>query len=261
MIFEQEYVVFEILDVMYLNQSDSKSYNSNRDYDSMSMRFEADTILKTENSEIHLSDNSISYGPAKLNYTRLAKRDVLVAVNFKVLNYHTNEIEYFTPENPEKYRALFKELLDTWNSGKPGFKSECSAILNKIFAQCYRDNLPQDTCKKLYPGVQYIKKNLLNKDFSLSVAAQKSFMSETYFRKLFNKEFGISPKKFVIESRMKHAQSLIHTNYYSLQEISDLCGYNDYKHFSAEFKKFTGIAPSRYYYHRQESTILSEETI
>ena len=86
------------------------------------------------------------------------------------------------------------------------------------------------------------------KDFSLQIAAKKSFISEPYFRKLFNKEFGISPKKYVIEHRIKYAASLIIAGYFSLQEISQMCGYDDYKHFSSAFKKIMNVSPSKYTY-------------
>ena len=89
---------------------------------------------------------------------------------------------------------------------------------------------------------------MFRKDFSLTEAAKKSMMSDTYFRKLFNKEFNMSPKKYVITKRMEYASSLIMSKYYGLQEIADMCGYADYKHFSVEFKKHFLISPSHYYY-------------
>lgn len=82
-----------------------------------------------------------------------------------------------------------------------------------------------------------------NPDFSLAEAAQKSFVSEVYFRKLFKKEFNTSPKKYVIDSRIKHAVSLINSGLYTLKKIASLCGYTDYKYFSVEFKKNDGQKP------------------
>ena len=111
-------------------------------------------------------------------------------------------------------------------------------------------------CKedRIKESVLYIKKNYLQQDFSLSVAASKSFMSEQYFRKLFKEEFGISPKKYVIGNRIKRAQALILTNHYTISEISALCGYTDYNHFSTEFKRITGTSPSKYYYNYVNQT-------
>ena len=76
----------------------------------------------------------------------------------------------------------------------------------------------------------------------------KKFKSDERFAKLFKKEFGISPKQYVINKRIKYASSLIIAGYHTLSEISSLCGYNDYKHFSVEFKKIVGVSPSKYIY-------------
>ena len=33
---------------------------------------------------------------------------------------------------------------------------------------------------------------------------------------------------------------------YGLTEISDICGFSDYKYFSTVFKKYTGYTPSQF---------------
>ena len=73
-------------------------------------------------------------------------------------------------------------------------------------------------------------------------------MSEVYFRKLFKKEYGIPPQKFIINLRIQNAIGLISTGYYSLTDVAFASGYNDYKYFSTEFKKIIGISPSKYIY-------------
>ena len=91
-----------------------------------------------------------------------------------------------------------------------------------------------------------MERNYLKADFSLDCAIEKSYVSPTYFRRLFKEEFGVPPKQYIIEKRMSYAAELIMTDYYSLQEVASLCGYSDYKHFSAEFKKTHGVSPSKY---------------
>ena len=91
-------------------------------------------------------------------------------------------------------------------------------------------------------------KNYKNPNLTLSEIAEKSFISEVYFRKLFKKEFGISPQKHIINLRIQYAVGLISSGYYSLKEIAQLSGYNDYKYFSVEFKKIKGVSPSEYLY-------------
>ncbi len=249
MIFEKETLVFQILDVLYIEQEDVKFYNHDRTFDALSFRIEADTIIEYKNKQIQLTDDSICFFPAVVNYTRIANKDKLVVVHFKTYNYQSNEIEDFSPTNPQKYRLLFEEILHCWNAKELSYKHEASSILNQIFAELYKDNKKiKDPDSKIYRSIQYIEENCYKKDFSLATAARKSYISETYFRKLFKIEYGISPKEYVIRRRLKYATSLIMSGYYTLQNISEMCGYNDYKHFSVEFKKIIGVSPSKYTY-------------
>lgn len=248
MFFEQENVVFELLEVLYLDQSCHKTYNSRRNFDAISLRFESDTIFTTDNNEVEILDNSICYIPSNLNYTRNSKKDTLIVIHFKSFNYHSKNLEYFYPKNPEKYKALFEKLLICWNNKDISYKNECSSIFSKILAEFYKDNKPISINKKIYNSVLYIEKNCFNKDFSLSIAASKSYISETYFRKLFKQEFGMSPKQYIIERRIEYAKALIISGYFSVRSVAEMCGYNDEKYFSVEFKKVTGTSPSEYRY-------------
>ena len=249
MIFEKETIAFQILDVLYLDQENIKMYNLNRNFDALSFRYEADTIVEYKNRHIEFCDNSIGFFPADTDYVRIAKKDKMIVVHLKSFNYHGNEIEMFTPSDFEKYKKLFEEILSLWNKKSTSYKHRCAAVLNNIFAELYRDNKKEyDYTSKIGLSIRYIEENCFNKDFSLQIAAEKSFISDTYFRKLFKAEFDMSPKQYIIYKRIKHAASLIIAGYHSLEEISELCGYNDYKHFSVEFKKIIGISPSKYTY-------------
>ena len=100
--------------------------------------------------------------------------------------------------------------------------------------------------------MEYIQKNYKSDNLTMQKIAKESFMSEVYFRKLFKAEYGISPQKYIIKLRIQNAIGLISTGYYSLKEVADMSGYNDYKYFSVEFKKITGISPSKYRYTKKE---------
>ncbi|MBQ6703042.1 MAG: helix-turn-helix transcriptional regulator [Clostridia bacterium] len=83
---------------------------------------------------------------------------------------------------------------------------------------------------------------------SIREIANQSFVSEVYFRKLFKKEYGKSPQKYIVFLRIRYATELISTKYYSLKEVALMSGYTDYKYFSTEFKKHIGCSPSEYFY-------------
>ena len=230
-----------------------KKYNFKRNFDALSFRYEADTLIEYNGKKLHFTDNSIGFFPSNIDYTRTTNKDIMTVVHFKNFNYHTTEIESFYPSDHEKYRTLFKKMSECWNRKDAGYKHEAASVLSLIFAEFYKDNKKTyEYDPKINRSIRYMEENCLNKDFSLQTAAEMSHISDVYFRKLFNREFGISPKRYVIDHRIKYAASLIIAGYYSLQEISELCGYNDYKHFSTEFKKITGVSPSKYVYEFDE---------
>lgn len=253
MIFEQDTIGFQILDVLFFDQKSIKKFNNKRNFDALSFRLEADTIIEYKNEELLFKDGSVGYFPSNVDYLRTSKRDLMIVVHFKTFNYHSNEIEQFVPSDPEKIRNLFMEILNVWNKKDTAFKHNAASILNLIFAEIYKENKKDyENRSKIDLSIKYIDENCYKKDFSLQTAAKKSFVSETYFRKLFKENFGISPKQYVVKRRIKYAASLIVAGYYTLSEIADLCGYSDYKHFSSEFKKIIGTSPSKYTYSFEE---------
>ncbi len=253
MFFEKDMLSFNILDVLQLKQRDVDMFNSGRNFNALSFRHRADTILKTEKNEYRMQDNFVCYVPARLDYSRTARMDELIVIHFDTINYHTRSIEYFMPKNPAPFMALFRQILDCWNKKESGYKYKCSAILYEIFAECYVQNEKQQTqSSKIRRSVDHILKNYKNSDLSIKEVAEQSFMSEVYFRRLFKAEYGISPQKYIINLRIQHAAGLISTGYYSLKEVADMSGYRDYKYFSVEFKKSTGVSPSEYLYNYAE---------
>lgn len=248
MIFDIDYVAFELLDVLYFNQACTAQRNFNRNFDALSFRVHADTVIASGGKRLELADNSVCYFPANVDYIRDSKMDEIIVVHLKTFNYHSNNVEYFAPKNPEKYRKLFKEILECWKDRKTAYKNTASAMLSNIFAELYKDS--GSVCKnpKLLSAVEYINRNCNKTDFSLEEAAARAFVSEQYFRRMFNEEFGMTPKHYVITQRMDYAKSLILAGYFSIKEVAQMCGYNDAKHFSTEFKKFVGVRPTEFRY-------------
>jgi two-component system response regulator YesN len=68
----------------------------------------------------------------------------------------------------------------------------------------------------------------------------------TYFSTLFKKETGINFLEYVTIVRIKAAKQLLADSRKSILDISHQVGYNDFKHFTKQFKKVTGLTPSEY---------------
>ncbi|MBR2651098.1 MAG: helix-turn-helix transcriptional regulator [Clostridia bacterium] len=238
---------FNIMDVLELKQRNVHMFNSGRSFSALSFRFRSDAVLMTEAQSLSVKDHCVSYFPAKLDYTRVATVDEMIVVHFDAISYDTQNIEYFIPDDPTALAALFRKIFDVWSKKEPGYKFKCSAVLCEIFAECYTRNYIRGARNSpIRASVEYLLKNYKKSDLSIKEVAEKSFMSEVYFRKLFKAEYGISPQRYIIDLRIQNAVELICAGYYSLKEIAYMSGYNDYKYFSVEFKKKMGISPSKY---------------
>jgi len=249
MFFEKELLSFRILDVLELNQTDITIHNKARNFNALSYRIHADAQIKTASSVYHLTDGCVAYVPARLNYTRTADVDEMIVIHFDATDYHTDRIEYFYTQNPETFTALFREILDCWNRKEVGYQYLCSAILYRILALCHSENYKErKNASKIQDSVDYMARHFKDPKLSMEEIAKRSFMSQVYFRKLFREEYGISPKKYLINLRIQYAIGLISAGYYSLKEVASLSGYTDYKYFSVEFKKTVGVSPSEYTY-------------
>ena len=249
MFFEKELLSFNILDVLELKQQNVNMLNSGRNFSALSFRFRSDAILTTQTEKYSMKDHYVSYFPARLDYARAATVDDLIVIHFDTTNYNTKNIEYFVPSDPTSLSMLFRKIFDIWTKKETGYKYKCSAVFCEILAECYIQNYDSKSQKsKIHSSVEYLLKNYKKSDLTLKEIADKSFMSEVYFRKLFKEEYGVSPQKYIISLRIQNAVGLISTGYYSLKEVAYMSGYNDYKYFSVEFKKTMGVSPSKYLY-------------
>lgn len=249
MFFKKELLAFNILDVIELKQQNVNCLNSGRNYDALSFRFRADAYLKDSYNELHVGNNSVTFIPSRVEFTRVASIDELIIVHFDTSGYSSKQLENFTSKNPKKLSALFCEIFETWQNKDVGYKSKCTALLYEIFTECYIENFEENLINpKIEEAVVYINKNFKDPNLSIPEIAQKAFMSNEYFRKLFKEEFGVSPQRYIIKLRLQNAIELISSGYYTLSEVTSMSGYNDVKYFSVEFKKYMGVSPSKYKY-------------
>ncbi|MEG0379337.1 MAG: helix-turn-helix transcriptional regulator, partial [Eubacterium sp.] len=76
--------------------------------------------------------------------------------------------------------------------------------------------------------------------------AELACLSERQFRRLFTDKYGLSPKQYCMNLRMKESCYLLKTTELSIAEISEKTGFEDANYFSRQFKKHTGLTPKEY---------------
>ena len=86
--------------------------------------------------------------------------------------------------------------------------------------------------------LQHIGDPITIKELSRKVA-----MNECYLKKGFKEVFGTTIFDFYQQQRMEHAKYLLYEKALSVTDVSALLGYSSISHFSAAFKKHTGLKP------------------
>ncbi|MEP6512719.1 MAG: AraC family transcriptional regulator [Parafilimonas sp.] len=86
--------------------------------------------------------------------------------------------------------------------------------------------------------LQHIGEPITIKELSRKVA-----INECYLKKGFKEIFGTTIFDFYQQQRMEHAKYLLYQKSLSVTDVSALLGYSFISHFSAAFKKHTGLKP------------------
>ena len=95
-----------------------------------------------------------------------------------------------------------------------------------------------------------IIRNYSDCDYALDAYLRSLPFSYDYLRKLFQKELGVTPHKYLTDKRLQiAAEALVNAenNGSTVADIALMCGFHDPLYFSKMFKKKYGVAPSYYF--------------
>jgi len=152
--------------------------------------------------------------------------------------------------NTESLVHNFKAACEAWR-----IKNDCGnalamrAVYDGIYQmqnELRRQYVSGDHLSLIAPAIREIERSFVENDLNVSYLSGLCGISEVYFRKLFLNAFGVSPKEYIIRKRIEYAKSLLSSGDFSVSQVGLLCGYAEPCHFSREFSKRVGIAPSGY---------------
>ena len=93
--------------------------------------------------------------------------------------------------------------------------------------------------------IKFIRENL-TEDLSIDILSEKAYMSESNFYRTFKHELGSSPNDFIIEERLKVAESLLRNPRMSVKEAYLASGFNSFSYFCRIFKKKKNLSPTEF---------------
>lgn len=204
-----------------------------------------------ENNTITVLENDILYLPKGANYTvKTQGEGGCYAINFQFFSSPSFEPFKFKIKNHKGFGDLFRNAEQVWRKKSLGFEVKCKSLLYNILYELIKEYeigyIPSTKTRLIKPAIDYIFTEYTNDNIEVSCLAKLCNMSESYFRRIFLKNYGISPIKYINKLKVERAKELLVSGLYTVSEVAELSGFHDESYFSREFKKHFNIAPSEY---------------
>lgn len=102
-------------------------------------------------------------------------------------------------------------------------------------------------------ALKFIQHNYSNKIDICDIASNIG-VSRSHLYRIFVKHLAMSPNEYLAKFRINEACALLRNSSLSIGEIANSVGFDDQLYFSRVFKKFKGVAPSRYISQTEQHT-------
>lgn len=160
--------------------------------------------------------------------------------------------EYGRVSSTEKYRLLFRSLIDRSRSMHTYRTTLCDSIIFQLLCELsgdfisVTDDIGKQNRKALAENVvEYIRTNATHLCNVTTVAKHFGYNAE-YLTTLLKKSTGLSIIDHINRSRIEEAKKLLLCTDLKVYEIAPLCGFNDVKYFSKLFHRLTETTPREY---------------
>ena len=217
-----------------------------RRFHALSLRLVGGASFYYNGELLSVEEGDITFAPAGVEFHKEAEQGKILVIHFAAKEELPHDFLRFKPKNPQYYIECFTELHQIWSKKQLGYEHKAKMLFYKILyemEQEWAETKSSAEGGKLAEAFDYIHGHFTDQKLSVERLAARSGMSDTYFRKLFAAEFGTTPLKYINNLRLHHAKELLRSDYYTVEEIAERCGFNNINYFSFFIKKETGMSP------------------
>ncbi len=120
-------------------------------------------------------------------------------------------------------------------------------LVVEIIRKTQRASMPERGPMKndIFPAIEHIKKNFSSL-IRVSDLSNLCGMSESYFRRIFEKYMNMRPLDYVNFVRIQRSCSMLWETQLSVAEVSDRVGYESVSSFIRNFRRIIGSTPQRW---------------
>lgn len=157
--------------------------------------------------------------------------------------YKIEDVNHFKGLNTKEE---LMEIIDIVKSSDGDCTGEILGILNKIFYKMHCHIKINSANNSLPYKMRDFLDMYITEKINMDQLYQFASKSESQAIKIFKKEFGITPYKYLCQKKIGLAKSMLKSTNLSVKEIAFRLNYADEYYFSNAFKQKVGISPSEY---------------
>lgn len=214
-------------------------------------------VFTSANKTITLKEGDVFFIPKGETYrSEWSGGDVVyctsVFFSFEPGNDPTEERAYELEKIDGEPKKRISEILNTLLSSKEKNKFLDFKFLGDFFTLCQAlfDNVEysqrNSNTYAIQKAIDYINENS-DKDISVKQLAEMCNFSESRFYHVFKELMGVSPINYKHKAAINQARLYLGSEHcYTIEEVSDKCGFSSSIYFRRIFKKITGKSPREY---------------
>ena len=198
---------------------------------------EGDTFLLPEKAnQIYYSNPDNQFERIWINFKGELAQTLLDIYNLNdtIVFKNVNTLDIFT-EIHEKCKTL---------NNPTEYKNQTSQLFLKLI-QFLADN--KQTTTQTTNDIEQIRLYIdfnITENLKISDIAQNFSFSQEHIIRVFKKYYGITPHRYILESKIRLAMIMLKMTDMRIDEISEKLSFSDSHHFSTQFKRLVGYKPS-----------------
>ncbi len=202
-----------------------------------------------EDRSVDVTTGDVLYFPKGCGYRLRAGRERLYGVNFEADGDLPQELVKFGVRNRAFFETAFSELYRVWVGRESGYYARATSYFYRIISELVRegDKEREDPAyARLKPALALMYSGYMDPSLSVAALAEHIGVSDTYFRRIFERAMGDRPLEFLNKLRVSYAIEHLESGFYNIESVAEMCGFRDAKYFATVFKRVKGSSPSEY---------------
>lgn len=205
------------------------------------------SLLKKLDCHLYHFDNEEQLSLYSLSFS---EKCISPSIHHKLMSCYDDTDFFLNEKEFSQVKTLFDILYTRFVNKSEGFEiirdSVLNVLLSIVFEKVSMTTAYSETMHNIKKSLMFLSEHFSDPDLSLTKVADAVGLSQNYLGLIFKRKLNIGCNEYIRQLRLTHAVRLLKQGGFSLDEISEKCGFNSKSYFIAVFKKQYGITPKKY---------------